>query len=70
MEQVKPRLIIPTHSDMDTIEIAAERWKGYFSESSTVRLSASSMPAEPSLLVLGNLGPSYGKLFNLEPWKE
>lgn len=69
MDQLKPRLVIPTHSDMDSIKIAVERWKGYFSESSTITLSASSMPADQSILVLGNLAPSYGKLFNLAPWK-
>lgn len=69
MDQVKPRLVIPTHSDEDTIKIAVERWKGYYTESRTVTLSASSIPSDQSILILGNLAPSYGKLFNLEHWK-
>lgn len=69
MDQVKPRLVIPTHSDEDTIKIAVTRWKGYYTESCTVTLSASSIPSDQSILILGNLAPSYGKLFNLEHWK-
>jgi hypothetical protein len=69
MDQVKPRLIIPTHSDQATIKIASERWKGYYSESRTVTLSAASIPSAQSILVLGNLSIAYGALFKLEPWK-
>ena len=69
MDQVKPRLIIPTHSDQATIKIASERWKGYYSESRTVTLSAASLPSGRSILVLGNLSIAYGALFKLEPWK-
>jgi hypothetical protein len=69
MDQLKPRLIIPTHSDQATIKIAAERWKGYYSESRTITLSASSIPSDQSILVLGNLAIAYGTLFKLDPWK-
>ena len=69
MDQVKPRLIIPTHSDSATIKVAAERWKGYFSESRTVKLSTASIPADQSILVLGNLAIAYSTLFKLEAWK-
>jgi len=69
MDQVKPRLVIPTHADEDAIKIAVERWKGYYSESRTVTFSASSIPSERSILILGNLAPSYGVLYKLDPWK-
>ena len=69
MDQVKPLLIIPTHSDEATIQIAAERWKGYYSDLRGVTISVESLPSETSLLVLGNLAPSYGALFKLAPWK-
>ena len=69
MDQVKPRLIIPTHSDKATIQMAAERWKGYYSDSRTVIVSADNLPSETSLLALGALAPSYGVLFKLAPWK-
>jgi hypothetical protein len=69
MDQVKPRLVIPTHADEDAIKIAVERWKDYYSESRAVTFSASSIPSERSILILGNLAPSYGVLYKLDPWK-
>jgi L-ascorbate metabolism protein UlaG (beta-lactamase superfamily) len=69
MEQVKPRLIIPTHSDQATIKIAAGKWKGFYSENRTVSLSTASTPTETSLLVLGNLSIAYAALFKLDTWK-
>lgn len=69
MDQVKPRLIIPTHSDQATIKIATKRWKGYYSENPTITLTAAVIPAEQSILVLGNLSIAYGALFKLDSWK-
>jgi L-ascorbate metabolism protein UlaG (beta-lactamase superfamily) len=71
MEQVKPRLIIPTHSDRATIEIAVARWKGYYSESRTVTITPANLPEERSILILGSqsLVSAYAGLFNLQEWK-
>ncbi len=69
MDQVKPKLIIPTHSDQATIKIAAERWKGYFSSERTIALSRGNLPETESILCLGNLAIAYGALFKLESWK-
>jgi hypothetical protein len=69
MDQVKPRLVIPTHSDKATIQLACQRWKGYFSEARTVTLSSTNIPTEPSILILGTLGAAYGAIYQLEPWK-
>ncbi len=38
MEQVQPRLIIPTHSNLDTIKLALAKWDGYYAEASTVQI--------------------------------
>ncbi len=69
MDQVKPKLIIPTHSDQATIKIAAERWKGYFSSERTITLSKGNLPETESILCLGLLATAYGAIFKLEPWK-
>ena len=70
MDQVKPRLVIPTHSDKVTIQLATERWKGYYSESRSVSLSTGSIPADQSILILGNVAIAYGAFFKLEHWKQ
>ncbi len=69
MEQVKPHLILPTHSDSASIKIAADRWPGFYSELSTIRLSPGSMPEQASFLILGSMAGPYGKIYSLKPWK-
>ena len=69
LDQVKPRLIIPTHSDQATIKIAVQRWKGYYSATPTITLSRDNLPAQESILCLGTLGPAYGSIFQLDQWK-
>jgi L-ascorbate metabolism protein UlaG (beta-lactamase superfamily) len=70
MDQVKPRLIIPSaHVSMQTIQIAFGRWTGYFTESRTVTITPENLPAETSILPLGNLAAAYNTLYHLKPWK-
>jgi hypothetical protein len=70
MAQVMPLLIIPhSHQSKATLQQAAERWGGYYTTSTTLKLSPANMPAKTSLLTLGVVGAAYGSLFNLAEWK-
>jgi hypothetical protein len=70
MDQVKPRLIIPSaHVSMPTMKIAFGRWTGYFTESRTVTITQENLPAETSILTLGNLAAAYNTIYHLKPWK-
>jgi L-ascorbate metabolism protein UlaG (beta-lactamase superfamily) len=71
MDQVKPRLVIPTHSDRPTMEIAFGLWSGFYSESRTVAIRRETLPAGTSILIMGNenLLSAYVKIFNLKEWK-
>jgi L-ascorbate metabolism protein UlaG (beta-lactamase superfamily) len=71
MNQVKPRLIIPTHSDRATLEIAVGLWQGFYAESRTVAIRQTALPAGTSILIMGNqnLISAYVNLFNLKAWK-
>jgi hypothetical protein len=70
MDQVKPRLIIPSaHVSMPTMQIAFGRWTGYFTDSRTVTITPENLPAETSILPLGNLAAAYNTLYHLKPWK-
>jgi L-ascorbate metabolism protein UlaG (beta-lactamase superfamily) len=70
MDQVKPRLIIPSaHVSMPTIQIAVGRWTGYFAESRTVMITPDNLPAETSILALGNMATVYNTLYHLKAWK-
>jgi L-ascorbate metabolism protein UlaG (beta-lactamase superfamily) len=70
MDQLKPRLIIPTaHVSMPAIQIAVGRWTGYYSESRTVTITPDNLPAGTSILTLGNMAAVYNSLYSLKPWK-
>jgi len=71
MDQVKPRLIIPTHADKSTMEIAFGQWTGYYSGSRTVVIAPEKLPATTGILYLGNpaLTSAYAKIYNLKEWK-
>jgi hypothetical protein len=69
IDQVGPRLILPTHTDNKTLVIAVDRWPGYYSESRTVTISAGNLPDETSVLLLGTIAPAFGALQGLELWK-
>jgi hypothetical protein len=71
MDQVKPRLIIPTHSDRSTMEIAFGLWNAFSSASRTVAIRQDALPAGTSILFLGNENviAAYTKLYNLKVWK-
>jgi Beta-lactamase superfamily domain len=66
--QVKPHLIIPTHIDTDTAKLAVDRWKGYYSDTRTITLSPIVLPADESILFLGN-NAAFGASYKLQLWK-
>jgi hypothetical protein len=68
IEQYQPRLVLTTHSNRATIEIASKRWPGYFSTDRTIKLSAKNIPTETSFIALGTLAPSYGTIYKLKEW--
>jgi hypothetical protein len=71
MDQVKPRLIVPTHYDKATLEIAVGLWPGLYAKTRTVMLNPAAIPEKTSLLLMGaeyTVGP-YASLYKLAEWK-
>jgi hypothetical protein len=56
MEQVKPRLIIQTHTSLEAVQGAAKRWPLLYSPEDSVTVTAAELPAETSVLLLGEDG--------------
>jgi L-ascorbate metabolism protein UlaG (beta-lactamase superfamily) len=71
MDQVKPRLIIPTHYDRATLEIAAGLWAGFYARTRTIMLSRDALPEKTSLLLMGAeyTISAYAQLYNFPEWK-
>jgi len=59
MEQVKPRLIVQTHSSLAAVNYAATLWPVLYSKRPGVTLSAAGLPKKTSLLLLGEEGAYY-----------
>jgi len=66
MEQVKPRIIIPTHSNIATAEYATTIWKCFYTDRPYISVGPEDMPEETSLVFIGRLALGYQKFFNLE----
>ena len=71
MEQVNPRLIIPTFYDQATLEIAAGLWEGFYAKSRTITLSPDTVSEETSLLLMGaeHTVAAYASLYQLTEWE-
>jgi L-ascorbate metabolism protein UlaG (beta-lactamase superfamily) len=75
MEQVKPKLLIPTHGNgnMEVLKYALGLWKEGYTGSGQVAIGRSDLPASGTrLLVLGDefLVPAYQKVLKLPVWGE
>ena len=73
MEQVKPKLLIPTHGNgnMEVLKYALGLWKDGYTDTSPVAIGPSDLPTSGTkLLVLGDkfLVPAYQKVLKLPGW--
>jgi L-ascorbate metabolism protein UlaG (beta-lactamase superfamily) len=69
MEQVQPRLIIPTHNSQKTTQIAVEKWRGFATDQKSVTVTADDLRDETQILFMGMLAPAYQKIFQLSSWE-
>ena len=61
MQQVKPRLIVQTHSSLAAVEHAGTLWPLLYSERPWVTFTAAGLPATTSLLLLGDDAAFYAE---------
>ena len=61
MEQVKPRLVIQTHTSPAAVQYAATLWPVLVSARPSVTVTAADLPAETSLLLLGDDAAFYAE---------
>jgi hypothetical protein len=62
MDQLKPRLFIPTHSSLHELHIAAGKWPPLFSDQAFVSIGRGDLTDQTRILFPGAPAPSYGKL--------
>ena len=64
IQQVRPRLIIPTHTSPKAVQFAMTLWHCLYSDSASVRISRDNLPKDTHLLFLGSLADVYGEFTN------
>lgn len=68
MEQLHPRLIIPTHSSLDATKKAVARWGGYVNQQ-PIFITKTMLPEKTAMLFLGGMADSYQTIFDLPALK-
>jgi L-ascorbate metabolism protein UlaG (beta-lactamase superfamily) len=71
MEQVKPKLFVPTHSSMEALEYALELWKEGYADTNPVAIGRSDLPAGGTkLLIVADelMASAYQKALGLPKW--
>jgi hypothetical protein len=75
LEQIQPRLIIPTHADMDSLARATETWDTYYgapwvyvSEITSVGIGHSDLSDETKFLMMGEWAVACHEIYELPEW--
>jgi L-ascorbate metabolism protein UlaG (beta-lactamase superfamily) len=68
MDQVKPRLILPTHINEETARYAVQKWSGYYWDQKYLKLTLADLGDETRFLFLGQFAKGSGKIYNVPVW--
>jgi hypothetical protein len=70
MDQLQPSLIIPTHSNLDTIKLAKSLWNGYYAEAPSLQICDLDLTkSETQILLMGDVVETMRKYVELVPWE-
>ncbi len=67
LDQMRPRLIVPTHHSVDGARAAASRWTGRYLAGPVLRIGANNLPVQPTLVFMGDQAANYAALLKLPP---
>lgn len=67
MEQIKPKMIVPAHDDIETAKYAASLWKTYFKEN-PLQISAADLKGPTKLVFVGEKKRLLSKIAKATPW--
>lgn len=65
MEQVGPKLIIPTHINLDAAKLAVAHWQGLYSDQPSVNLCLPDLTKQTSILLMGQSATRFGERLDL-----
>jgi L-ascorbate metabolism protein UlaG (beta-lactamase superfamily) len=64
LDSIHPRLVMYTHARLENVQAAGERWAAVWSDRKSVTVPKSELPAETTILCMGQTGPSYGVILD------
>jgi L-ascorbate metabolism protein UlaG (beta-lactamase superfamily) len=62
--QVNPKILIPTHSSLPYVQAGGRIWKATWSSNVSVKIPHSELPAQTTMLFMGQLATSYGAILS------
>jgi L-ascorbate metabolism protein UlaG (beta-lactamase superfamily) len=65
MDQVHPRLVVPTQFEELTARYAVEHWAGAYAPSAELKLTAATLPEHTTVVFIGSQAEPMGKLLDL-----
>lgn len=69
MDQVKPKLVITTHNNIDCAKYGAKIWEGYYLDGVKINLSSKDLEGNKTkLLFMGDGSRAYGKVTKVPVW--
>lgn len=71
MDEIKPKLVICNHLDVETAKYGAEVWDGYYTTQTSIRITPKMLEgSKTKLLFMGSDANIYGKLTKVPVWPE
>lgn len=61
MDQVKPKILIPTSMDLDTAKFAVEKWSGAYWDGPEFKVGKGKLPIKTQVLFMGPKAKLFGK---------
>ena len=70
MDQVSPRLIIPTHlEDTEALQYAIQKWPSYQRQEKWLSITSDCLPVQTTFILLGYWANEYAKSLKMRAWE-
>ncbi len=65
IEQMNPKLLVPTHVAFDPVQAAGKEWSGAYSEKPSVTITKDQLPTKTEMLFMGQQASTYGAVLKI-----
>jgi len=65
IEQMNPKLLIPTHATLDPVQAAGKEWAGTYTEKPSVTITKDQLPTKTEMLFMGQQASTYGAVLKI-----